>query len=110
MLSLLPYHCTHHYPDQVIDQNAHNAYSCTTSSIVHVRSKMSIHMSTTDNFEEKLDRLIDLCQQLKAENKTLREREAGLVGERGQLMEKNELARQKIQTMINRLKSLSAEH
>jgi cell division protein ZapB len=39
----------------------------------------------------------------------LREREAGLVGERGQLLEKNELARQKIQTMINRLKNMSTE-
>ena len=66
-------------------------------------------MSTADNFEDKLDRLIELCQQLKAENRTLREREAGLMGERGQLLEKNELARQKIQTMINRLKNLSAE-
>ena len=66
-------------------------------------------MNTPENFEEKLDRLIELSQQLKAENKALREREAGLVGERGQLLEKNELARQKIQTMINRLKNMSAE-
>ena len=66
-------------------------------------------MSTADNFEDKLDRLIELCQQLKVENRALREREAGLMGERGQLLEKNELARQKIQTMINRLKNLSAE-
>ena len=66
-------------------------------------------MSETDKFEQKLDRLIELCQQLKNENQTLREREAGLVGERGKLLEKNELARQKIQTMINRLKNLSAE-
>ncbi|MBV33162.1 MAG: TIGR02449 family protein [Porticoccaceae bacterium] len=66
-------------------------------------------MNKLENFEEKLDRLIELCQQLKAENKSLREREAGLVGERGQLLEKNELARQKIQTMINRLKNMSAE-
>ena len=43
-------------------------------------------MSTADNFEDKLDRLIELCQQLKAENRALREREAGLMGERGQLL------------------------
>ena len=66
-------------------------------------------MSEIDKFEEKLDRLIELCQQLKSENQVLREREAGLVGERGKLLEKNELARQKIQTMINRLKNLSTE-
>ena len=66
-------------------------------------------MTDSDKFEEKLDRLIELCQQLKQENQALREREAGLVGERSQLIEKNEIARQKIETMINRLRNLSAE-
>lgn len=66
-------------------------------------------MTDSDKFEEKLDRLIELCQQLKQENQALREREAGLVGERSQLVEKNEMARQKIETMINRLRNLSAE-
>ena len=66
-------------------------------------------MADSDKFEEKLDQLIELCQQLKQENQALREREAGLVGERGQLIEKNEMARQKIETMISRLRNLSAE-
>ena len=66
-------------------------------------------MTDTDNFEEKLDRLIELCQQLKRDNKTLREREGDLLGERSQLMKKNEMARQKVETMINRLQALSAE-
>lgn len=62
-----------------------------------------------DILEQKLDRLIELCQQLQRENLALREREAGLVSERGKLLEQNELARQKVETMINRLKNLSAE-
>ena len=66
-------------------------------------------MTDSDKFEEKLDQLIELCQQLKQENQALREREAGLVGKRGQLIEKNEMARQKIETMISRLRNLSAE-
>ncbi len=66
-------------------------------------------MTDSDKFEEKLDQLIELCQQLKQENQALREREAGLVGERGQLIEKYEMARQKIETMISRLRNLSAE-
>ena len=66
-------------------------------------------MTDSDKFEEKLDRLIELCHQLKQENQALREREAGLLGERSQLIEKNEMARQKIETMINRLRNLSAE-
>ena len=66
-------------------------------------------MTDTDNFEEKLDRLIELCQQLKRDNKALREREGDLLGERSQLMKKNEMARQKVETMINRLQAFSAE-
>ena len=66
-------------------------------------------MTDTDNFEEKLDRLRELCQQLKRDNKALREREGDLLGERSQLMKKNEMARQKVETMINRLQALSAE-
>ena len=66
-------------------------------------------MIDTDKFEEKLDRLIELCQQLKSENLALRDREADLVGERGQLLEKNEMARQKIETMINRLRNVAAD-
>jgi len=66
-------------------------------------------MTDTDKFEQKLDQLIAACQQLKLENATLRRREAGLVGERGALLEQNEMARKKIKDMINRLRSLSME-
>ena len=64
---------------------------------------------TIENFEQKLDQLIVACQQLKEENTVLREREADLVGERGELLQKNEMARQQIKTMISRLQSLSSE-
>ena len=71
--------------------------------------KSSLLMSSFENLEEKLDSLIALCQQLKRENQVLRERESTLSGERGKLMEQNEMARQKIETMINRLRTLNAE-
>lgn len=64
---------------------------------------------TIQNFEQKLDQLIAACEQLKEENTVLREREADLVGERGELLQKNEMARQQIKTMISRLQSLSSE-
>ena len=66
-------------------------------------------MTNTEEFEQKLDQLIVTCQKLKRENAALREREAGLVGERGSLLEQNEMARKKIKDMIDRLRSLSAE-
>ena len=66
-------------------------------------------MTDNDNFEQNLDRLIELCQQLKRDNQALRNREVDLLGERSQLMKKNEMAKQKVVTMINRLQTLSAE-
>ncbi|MBQ45076.1 MAG: TIGR02449 family protein [Porticoccaceae bacterium] len=66
-------------------------------------------MSEPDNFEQKLDQLIELCQQLKRDNHALRNREDELLGERSQLMKKNDMARQKVETMINRLQALSSE-
>jgi cell division protein ZapB len=66
-------------------------------------------MSEPDNFEQKLDQLIELCQQLKRDNQALRNREDELLGERSQLMKKNDMARQKVETMINRLQALSSE-
>ena len=66
-------------------------------------------MNGYEDLEQKLDSLIELCQQLKRENQALRERESTLSGERGKLMEQNEMARQKIETMINRLRNLNAE-
>ena len=66
-------------------------------------------MSEPDNFEQKLDQLIELCQQLKRDNHALRNREDDLLRERSQLMKKNDMARQKVETMINRLQALSSE-
>ena len=81
--------------------------------IVNILSKLQENKATpmtdTQEFEQKLDQLIATCQQLKRENASLREREAGLMGERGTLLEQNEIARKKIKDMIDRLRSLSAE-
>lgn len=56
--------------------------------------------------ELKIDELIKLCDVLKTENNTLKNRESNWTQERARLVEKNELARSKIESMILRLKSL----
>ena len=55
---------------------------------------------------EKVDRLIDLCDQLQQQNHQLLAQERHWREERLQLIEKNDLARQKVEAMILRLKSL----
>lgn len=64
---------------------------------------------TLHQLERKIDRLIALCEQLHADNHRLRERESTLLRERSQLLEKNELARSRVEAMISRLKSLDIE-
>ena len=56
--------------------------------------------------ELKIDELIKLCAVLKEENDLLKSRELSWGLERSKLVEKNELARTKIEAMIVRLKSL----
>lgn len=58
--------------------------------------------------ETRMHDLISLCSQLQLENQTLKDQQGNLVEERAKLIEKNELARNKVEQMIVRLKSLEA--
>jgi cell division protein ZapB len=60
------------------------------------------------SLEARIDALIQLSKQLAEENQTLRETQANLMSERAALLEKNALARTRIETMITRLKSMEA--
>jgi cell division protein ZapB len=59
--------------------------------------------------ESKLDLLIEQCSKLGEENSHLKEQQSEWQGERVRLVEKNELARTRVEAMISRLKSLEAE-
>jgi cell division protein ZapB len=64
---------------------------------------------TLQKLENKLDQLLQLCEGLSLENRSLKTREADLLLERTRLMEKNEIARSRVEAMIHRLKSLEEE-
>ncbi len=59
--------------------------------------------------EAKLDQLILLLTRLDRENRELKERESNWLHERTRLIEKNELARSRVEAMIGRLKNLETE-
>lgn len=59
--------------------------------------------------ERKIDELVHLCDELVRENQTLTERHGEWAAERAQLIEKNELAKSKVEAMISRLRSLEQE-
>lgn len=59
--------------------------------------------------ETKLDKLILVCSRLQQENAELRNRESEWQRERVRLIEKNELARSRVEAMITHLRNLDAE-
>ncbi len=56
--------------------------------------------------EKKIDELIELCRELNRENQALKADNAGWRAERQDLISKNELARTKVEAMIDRLRAM----
>lgn len=56
--------------------------------------------------EARIDELIHACEQLREENRALREQQQQLMAERAGLIEKSELARSRVEAMIARLKAM----
>ena len=56
--------------------------------------------------ERRLEELIITVQQMKEENRALRQRQETLTTERASLLQKNEQVRARVEAMIGRLKSM----
>ena len=61
-----------------------------------------------NTLEAKVEELIELSAALAGENRALRERNRTWAAERAELIERNELARNKIDALIGRLKSMDS--
>lgn len=59
-----------------------------------------------NKLEVRIEELIRTCTYLTDENSSLRSRQNSLVAERAALIEKTELARNRVEAMITRLKSM----
>lgn len=70
---------------------------------------MNLDENELSNLEQRLDELIQIVQQLKGENHSLRESQSSLLNERAHLIEKTELARSRVEAMISRLKTMEEE-
>lgn len=71
-----------------------------------MNSKSVYTETDLQQLEQRIDELIDTVGLLKNENTNLRQQKDKLVSERGQLIEKTELARSRVEAMISRLRSL----
>jgi len=67
-------------------------------------SKMD--QSAVQRLSEKVDQLLSYCGKLEQDNASLRAQQNDWNAERNKLLQKNDLARNKIEAMIGRLKSL----
>ena len=56
--------------------------------------------------ERRLDEFVVITNQLKDENRSLKQRQDTLIGERATLLQKNEQVRSRVEAMIGRLKSM----
>jgi cell division protein ZapB len=63
-------------------------------------------MEEMDILERRVSELISLAEQLSRENKALRTQQENWSVERAKLIEKNELAKSRVESMIGRLRSL----
>ncbi|OED48333.1 TIGR02449 family protein [Endozoicomonas sp. (ex Bugula neritina AB1)] len=59
--------------------------------------------------DQKIEYLVSLCQQLQADNRRLQHQQKTWRVEKAQLMEKNDLARHKIEAMLGRVRALEQE-
>lgn len=70
-------------------------------------------LSVTDTawtaLENKVSELLELCSVLTRENKALRAQQKNWTTERAKLIEKNELAKSRVESMITRLKALEQD-
>ena len=70
------------------------------------QSSNTTRMEEMDILERRVGELISLAEQLSRENKALRTQQENWSVERAKLIEKNELAKSRVESMIGRLRSL----
>jgi cell division protein ZapB len=59
-----------------------------------------------NRLEKRVDALVQVCDQLQDENRSLKQRQDTLTTERATLLQKNEQVRARVEAMIGRLKAM----
>lgn len=67
---------------------------------------MKISEEEFKRLEIRIDELIQTCEQLKDENRLLKAQQQSYSSERAKLLDKQDEARSRVESMINRLKTL----
>ena len=96
------YGITQTCPLRSIDRPTGGFYSCamTDSTPKH---EFEVELKRLEN---RLDDLVEICSQLKEENRSLKQRQDALTADRASLLQKNEQVRARVEAMISRLKAM----
>lgn len=86
---------------------SHSEHTIALRKITIGAPKMADHDWTA--LESEVDELIGLCGVLTRENRALRAQQQNWTTERAKLIEKNELAKSRVESMIVRLKALEQD-
>lgn len=73
------------------------------------QAQVSIEIEQLSHLEQQVDELVVLTQVLSKENKALRAQQKTWSTERAKLIEKNEMAKHRVEAMITRLKALERD-
>lgn len=86
----------------------HSALVCDPKPTVmsEINAAKNQSMEEMDILERRVNELIALTEQLSRENKALRTQQENWSVERAKLIEKNELAKSRVESMIGRLRTL----
>lgn len=71
-----------------------------------INSQKNPPLEEMDVLERRVSEIISLTEQLSRENKALRTQQENWSVERAKLIEKNELAKSRVESMIGRLRAL----
>ena len=71
-----------------------------------INSQKNPPLEEMDVLERRVSELISLTEQLSRENRALRTQQENWSVERAKLIEKNELAKSRVESMIGRLRAL----
>lgn len=69
-----------------------------------------LHDQEFRSLEHRVEELIDLCLRLHEENAALKRQHTEMLVERAQLVEKNAAAKQRVESILLRLKGMESAH
>ena len=87
----------------------HRKYAQNELCLTDAAVEQTMLTTTWESLEQRVDQLIELTAVLSRENRALKVQQHNWSTERAKLIEKNELAKSRVEAMISRLKSLEQD-